>query len=517
MLPVLGGEGSKSAKNSTLISRLLGRSASRERSSSPAEAESPRNNRAGGGGILQPTANESSASASKANMLVSPRQPGAAVTRGDGLAGKMCPPPMGSPSTGSNIATSPDSSHSKRLLFATTPSTKQLQAAKEDTSGGDSTNGRVAAMLDHNHVFKRSHTTDLVIGAAAAAAQHGITQLTQVRAGLAAPPHSRPFLVANNSSAAAGATPMSLDEEDSGFLTDDDDTSSKKPSAAAKAGARLDDEWGLHQFTIEKKLHAGYASEVYKGKDVQSGEQLAVKVYNLNALGELNKVQLIREIRLHGGFAHRNIIELYSAYQENYRVVLAQKYAEGGDLLRALHKAGGRLTEKSAVQMVIQPLLNCLVYLHSKGITHRDIKPENILFDGEGVLKLADFGLAINLTEENAVTRAGTLHYMAPEVVKNPLKDHPDDFKNETRFHYNAVVDSWAVGCLAYELIVGFPPFMAETQQQRRNSSRQLNFEPQAAPPKFIADFSTGTANAKAHNAVYKAAKGKEGAAMAPF
>jgi hypothetical protein len=59
---------------------------------------------------------------------------------------------------------SPDSPRSKRLLFATIPSTKQLQAANEDSSG-DSTNGRVAAMLDHNHVFKRSHTTDLVIGA----------------------------------------------------------------------------------------------------------------------------------------------------------------------------------------------------------------------------------------------------------------------------------------------------------------------------------------------------------------
>eukprot|EP00878_Enallax_costatus_P038186 GHUV01043353.1.p1 GENE.GHUV01043353.1~~GHUV01043353.1.p1 ORF type:complete len:144 (-),score=26.46 GHUV01043353.1:679-1110(-) len=55
---------------------------------------------------------------------------------------------------------------------------------------------------------------------------------------------------------------------------------------------------------------------------------------------------------------------------------------------------------------------------------------------------------------------------MAPEAVKNPLKDHPNDFKNEVRYHYNAVVDSWAVGCLAYELIVGFPPFMADTQQQ---------------------------------------------------
>lgn len=53
--------------------------------------------------------------------------------------------------------------------------------------------------------------------------------------------------------------------------------------------------------------------------------------------------------------------------------MLAQKYAEGGDLLRALHKAGGRLTEKSAVQMVIHPLLSCLVYLHSKGITHRQV------------------------------------------------------------------------------------------------------------------------------------------------
>jgi serine/threonine protein kinase len=55
---------------------------------------------------------------------------------------------------------------------------------------------------------------------------------------------------------------------------------------------------------------------------------------------------------------------------------------------------------------------------------------------------------------------------MAPEVVKNPLKDHPDDFKNEQRYHYNMAVDSWAIGCLAYELLVGYPPFTANTQSQ---------------------------------------------------
>jgi serine/threonine protein kinase len=60
--------------------------------------------------------------------------------------------------------------------------------------------------------------------------------------------------------------------------------------------------------------------------------------------------------------------------------------------------------------------LCCLQYLHTRGIIHRDIKPENILFSSGMTLKLADFGLAIDLRRERAVTRAGTLDYMAPEV-----------------------------------------------------------------------------------------------------
>jgi serine/threonine protein kinase len=56
-----------------------------------------------------------------------------------------------------------------------------------------------------------------------------------------------------------------------------------------------------------------------QARDIQSNELMAVKVYNLPQLGELNKVQLIREIRLHGSFAHRNIIELYVAFQVRMR------------------------------------------------------------------------------------------------------------------------------------------------------------------------------------------------------
>eukprot|EP00798_Chlamydomonas_sp_ICE-L_P026786 gene26786-4373_t len=77
-----------------------------------------------------------------------------------------------------------------------------------------------------------------------------------------------------------------------------------------------------------------------------------------------------------------------------------------------MRKLGGRLYERKAIKHVMLPMLEVLGYLHSKGIVHRDIKPENVLFMADSTLKLADFGLAIDVTEERANTRAGTLDYM---------------------------------------------------------------------------------------------------------
>ena len=72
---------------------------------------------------------------------------------------------------------------------------------------------------------------------------------------------------------------------------------------------------------------------------------------------------------------------------------------------------------------------------------------------------LADFGLALNASEERAVTRLGTLDYMAPEVLRCPDKYLPEDNKMRADLAYNEGVDCWAMGILAYELIVGRPPF----------------------------------------------------------
>jgi len=71
------------------------------------------------------------------------------------------------------------------------------------------------------------------------------------------------------------------------------------------------------------------------------------------------------------------------------------------------------------------------------------------------VLKVADFGLAVNLREERAVTRVGTLDYMAPEVLRCPLKRNPGDNKDNLAVAYQQSVDAWAVGILAFELLTG--------------------------------------------------------------
>lgn len=85
-----------------------------------------------------------------------------------------------------------------------------------------------------------------------------------------------------------------------------------------------------------------------------------------------------------------------------------------------LHHAGAQPHLTHGVRAVAHSVVCCRClpqYLHTRAIIHRDIKPENILFADHGsCLKLADFGLAIDLREERAVTRAGTLDYMAPEV-----------------------------------------------------------------------------------------------------
>ncbi|EFJ51232.1 hypothetical protein VOLCADRAFT_127407 [Volvox carteri f. nagariensis] len=190
-----------------------------------------------------------------------------------------------------------------------------------------------------------------------------------------------------------------------------------------------------------------------------TGLPVALKVYFLSRTPHNVLHQVAREIQIHLGLHHKNVLDLYGAFQDSKRLVLVTELAMRGDLF-ALKSAMDRpMSEEQLRYVVLVPLLDALSYLHGKGICHRDIKPENLLITADWGLRLADFGVSINLTEERAVTRAGTGEW-APEVDRCPLKTCPEDNKDDMLLAYTTAADVWSVGVLVYELLVGFPPIL---------------------------------------------------------
>ena len=127
------------------------------------------------------------------------------------------------------------------------------------------------------------------------------------------------------------------------------------------------------------------------------------------------------------------------------------KYMQGGELFHHLHQAR-RFSEELTRFYIIQIVL-ALGYLHKKNIIYRDLKPENILLDINGYIKIADMGLAKQMQPNQLTyTFAGTADYMAPEII--------------TQKGYNFMSDWWSVGILAFELLIGTPPFYRKNREQ---------------------------------------------------
>ncbi|PNH03946.1 Aurora kinase B, partial [Tetrabaena socialis] len=217
-------------------------------------------------------------------------------------------------------------------------------------------------------------------------------------------------------------------------------------------------DWSMADYMISRMLFKGSRTSVYKATCLRSGTPVALKVYFLDRVPTNVIHQVIREIKINAALCHRSILTFCGAFQDSKRLVLVGEYAARGDLFNLKSRLDRPMAEEEVRELVLKPLLDALSYMHGKGFCHRDIKPENLLYTADWGLRLADFGVSINLAEERAVTRAGTADYMAPEVERCPLKINPNDNKHNQSLAYTTAVDVWSVGVLAYELLVGFPP-----------------------------------------------------------
>ncbi|PVI06224.1 kinase-like protein [Periconia macrospinosa] len=149
---------------------------------------------------------------------------------------------------------------------------------------------------------------------------------------------------------------------------------------------------------------------------------------------------------------HPFIVNLYYAFQDHEKLYLILEYAQGGELFH--HLATERMFNEDTAAFYMAEMVLALHYLHSTvGVVYRDLKPENCLLDAEGHLLLTDFGLSkVALEEETCRSMAGTIDFMAPEVLKGDGYDH--------------AVDWWSLGCLGYDLLTGSPPFSGHTHRR---------------------------------------------------
>lgn len=206
------------------------------------------------------------------------------------------------------------------------------------------------------------------------------------------------------------------------------------------------------------KIGEGTYGVVYKCKDRQAGEIYALKKIRLQAEEEGIPSTAIREISLLKELQHVNIVKLLDVIHTEKKLTLVFEFLEQ-DLKKLIDGLSGEPLDEATVKSYLYQLLKGVAYIHKFKILHRDLKPQNLLISRDGILKIADFGLArgYGIPVKNYTHEVVTLWYRPPDVLLGS--------KN-----YLTTVDMWSVGCIFAEMINGKPLFagVSEVDQLKK-------------------------------------------------
>jgi eukaryotic-like serine/threonine-protein kinase len=210
------------------------------------------------------------------------------------------------------------------------------------------------------------------------------------------------------------------------------------------------------RYRVEARVARGGMATVYTATDTRLDRSVAVKVMHAG-LGSDDEfaARFVREARSAARLNHASVVAVFDQGDDDGIVYLVMEYVQG-QTLRALLNEEAPLPPQRAVAMLEQ-ILVAVTAAHDAGLIHRDLKPENVLISTEGVVKVADFGLARAVSATTAATATGgvivgTVSYMAPELVLHKGAD--------------ARSDVYACGVMLYEMLTGRKPHEGETPIQ---------------------------------------------------
>jgi eukaryotic-like serine/threonine-protein kinase len=209
------------------------------------------------------------------------------------------------------------------------------------------------------------------------------------------------------------------------------------------------------RYVFQRELGEGGAAHVLLAEDSERGHLVAVKILRPEVATDIGERRFQREIEIVRGFKHPNILPLLDYGMMNGRIFFTTPYI-AGDTLKARIKNEGFLSLADTVA-IMSDIAAALDHAHTRGIIHRDVKPANILLAETGTV-VADFGIArgVAFNPAEALTVSGvalgTPEYMSPEQCGGMRE-------------LDARCDVYSLGCVAYEMLTGGPPFAGSTNE----------------------------------------------------
>jgi serine/threonine protein kinase len=204
------------------------------------------------------------------------------------------------------------------------------------------------------------------------------------------------------------------------------------------------------RYRILRRIGSGGMADVYLAEDQELGRNVAIKILNDRHAGDEQFVERFRrEAKNAAGLSHPNIVSIYDRGEAEGTYYIAMEHIDGRSV-KELILARGPAPVHIAIEYARQ-ILSALRFAHRRGLVHRDIKPHNVLDDGDGRVKVTDFGIArvgaSQMTEAGSIV--GTAQYLSPEQARGAPVD--------------ARSDLYSLGIVLYELLTGKVPFTGDS------------------------------------------------------